>query len=215
MLLLGRLLEAVEVTRLRHLCDAHVGIAVAYEVHVLAADVFLVGMTSVATVRRLIALLEVNDHLLRYVITQHEDLVARAHVGARLRIREHIRVLVVTGASLTIQTNGNHVLLEQMLKQLVVRLVPALFGHADLPKVGLRELATIVLLQLLFEVLVDLVAASDQDLLQNGHDVAVVESLRRQRVDDGRDVDLARSEQRTELELDVFTASARLQEVNV
>ena len=145
----------------------------------------MVGHASVAAIRHRLRLLEVNDHLLRYVVAEHEDLVARAHVGPWLRIREHISVLIVTGASLTVQTDGDHVLFEQMLEKFIVRLVPALFRHANLPKIGLRELSTVVRLQLLFEVLVDLVTATDQYLLQNGHNIAIMESLRCQRVYDG------------------------------
>lgn len=102
-----------------------------------------------------------------------------------------------------------------MLEQFVVSLIPTLLWHTDLPQIRLVNFIAEMTLQLLLEIQMLRTASAYQQLLQNSHDVPIVEGLSSQGINDCRDVHLSCRKQCRHLELNDFTARLCLQKVNV
>lgn len=113
------------------------------------------------------------------MIAKHEHFVSRTNIGARLRISEHIGISIVCGACLPIQSYCHHVFLQEMFEQFIVGFIPTLLRHANLPEIGLGYFVSKVRLELLLKVFMLGVTPPNKNLLQDCHDVPVVERLSR------------------------------------
>jgi len=136
------------------------------------------------------------------VVADYEGLVPVCDDGIRLGVGVDKGVGVVDCSLEAVEAQRDQLVVQQMVEQMLKGLVVARLRNRNLPEVGLGEVG--VGPHDLLDLVVVLLGAALQELLDDGADVGVEVALAGEGVDNARNVDLACCKERTQVVFSVL-----------